>query len=254
MQHYSTEVMAGRINKRRSVTTGEGYVRRKQKTEKQRMRDLIITELSLRHWPNALNVLTFPSIHWSFENDLINKRERPRDLQRGYVNATIITAIERETPIFRAAALRMPGTRDGEIHILETPPWASAAVRTRKIGRFYQTDFESLAAKQDYVYDAAWLDFNGPLSPKLVAHIISFWSRKIRWKMFVTVMHGRYTPDAMESIERYGSPEEWLSSSLTDSRQIMSERYRDNMTMIQMGFVKTFDLFDTTDLLKLLEG
>lgn len=185
------------------ATPGMSYARKMNYTEKEKARVAVLRLFSSRQWSKGLSIVTMPGITWGFERMLLLMRERRKralgDLGRT-PERTFIEAIERDEAIYRASINWMPGAADtlSQLAAKDNKP---LALRSYAITRYHKISFE------DYVdawwhrpHDAAWLDFNGPLTSQRIEKVARFWRDKIRWRMVVTWMNARYDAEAIKQI------------------------------------------------------
>lgn len=246
------------------ATPGMLYARKMNYTEKEKARVAVLRLFSGRDRPKGLSIVTMPGITWGFERMLLLMRERrPYALGDGgrKTKRTYIEAIERDESIYRASLNWIPGGGDSlaQLPELEGKPMA---IRTYAVSRYHRISFE------DYVdawwhqpHDAAWLDFNGPITSQRMEKIGRFWRDKIRWRMVITWMNARYDAEAIRQIgevkEHAGASStallnnvsvglgrdalDWVEATL---RQCASIRvlhrmsYRDTSPMLQLAVEK----------------
>lgn len=137
--------------------------------------------------------LTMPGIFFVFEALLLAKRERNRVFRdkRRRPEKTYITCLEREEEIYRAGFRYMPGLSHGYVKHVDTVPGAKHSYQTPFIFRYHQTTFEDYATL-GVKYDAAFLDFNGPITWKRCAAIRAFCRLSKPRILVVNSMNGRY--------------------------------------------------------------
>jgi|ERR1043165_1314612 hypothetical protein len=185
------------------ATPGMLYARKMNYTEKEKARIAVLRLFSSRAWPKGLSIVTMPGITWGFERMLLLMRERRRyalgDQGKG-TKRTYIEAIERDESIYRASLNWIPGGADSLAQLPATNN-KPLAVRTRAVTRYHRISFEDFVdACWHQPHDAAWLDFNGPITSQRLEKISRFWRDKIRWRMVLTWMNARYDAEATRQI------------------------------------------------------
>lgn len=196
------------------ATPGMLYARKMDYTEKEKARVAVLRLFSGKVWPKGLSIVTMPGITWGFERMLLLMRERRKyalgDQGKG-TKRTYIEAIERDETIYRASLNWIPGGKESlaQLAALNGKP---LAVRTRAVTRYHKISFEEFVdAWWTQPHDAAWLDFNGPITSQRIEKIGRFWRDKIRWRMVLTWMNARYDAEAIKQI---GEVKERLSGGL----------------------------------------
>lgn len=206
------------------ITPGMAYARKANYTEKEKARVAVLRLFSKREWFNGLSILTMPGITWGFERMLLLMRE-PRKRALGDLGRktkrTYITAIERDETIYRASLNWIPGGQESLCQLSATDE-RPLSIRTYAINRYHKISFEDFTdAWWVKPYDAAWLDFNGPITSQRMERIARFWREKIRWRMVLTWMDARYDAEAIRQI---GEVKEHSDDGpLTDPRIVNGE-------------------------------
>lgn len=249
------------------ITPGMGYARKMNYTEKEKARVAVLRLFSKREWPTGLSIVTMPGITWGFERMLLLMRERRKRALGDHgrrPERTFIEAIERDETIYRASLNWIPGgsTSLAQLAAMDNKP---LTLRTWAITRYHKISFE------DYVdawwhqpHDAAWLDFNGPITSQRMERIARLWHEKIRWRMVLTWMDARYDAEALRQIGevkehaddgpltdprivkesssvRLGGVFRWIEGSLgvdTSIRVLHRISYRDTSPMLQLAVEK----------------
>lgn len=182
-----------------------------------------------------LSVLTMPSLEWTFERCLIHDREHGRG--RTWPRYTFITAVERSPFIYQAALARMPGAEDGLSCAVTVPPFATAAVKTRMIQRYFRCELAGLAEHQrttDHWFDAAWIDLTGPLSFAYMDTLMNLW-RRVRSLLVVTSLRARWATDFSAAVADAGGLADLLMDDLPGSVAIANYDYADTSPMSQIS-------------------
>lgn len=208
--------------------------------EKDAARDAVLDMCSVARFP-SLKIFTFPASEWRFEYALLSARgERP---DRG-PRTTTIHAIERDVAVFRAAVHNIPlgggDPKRGHVRTPEVPSFASAHVQTAKIGSFLCCAFEDYAASAAReVFHAAWLDFNGQLSPSRLDAIERFWADRVRSLLVVTVLKLHMSDWMWGRINAHGGVEHLLAARLAGSEIEAVRHYGDGAPMVQIALRRT---------------
>lgn len=185
------------------ATPGMNYARKNDLSEKEKARVAVLNLFTKDEWFKGLSILTMPGMSWGFERMLLLMRERrKRALGDGgkRPERTYICAIERDEAIYRASFNWMPGAK----HSLAQLPQRDdlpLSMRTYAVARYHRISFEDLVdAPWGKPFDAAWLDFNGPITSQRMEKIARFWHDNVRWRMVLTWMNARYDAEAVKQI------------------------------------------------------
>lgn len=231
MARYNHGELAVRLNRRSNapdVEPGIAWARLDNRAEKQKAREDVLRLFTKEAFPK-LSILTFPGMKWEFERALMTQRERPKQLHSGGLENTTVVGLEREEAVYRAAVANIPrgveGSRSARIRVFNTPSFATAAIGTRHLHRFFRCAFEDYALKECgelgqgfRLFNAAWLDFNGHIGPRRLEAMERFWSRQIESVLIVTILQGRTHTDVTAAINAHGSIERLLETRLTGSK------------------------------------
>jgi len=251
MARYRHSELAVRLRRRSNLPQQEpgiAWARLGERHEKDRARNDVLELLTADAFrTKKLRILTFPGIWWEFERLLIAQRIGMRpggDLALRFRRLHIV-ALEREETIFRAAVANMP--RFGTIRIVETPTFATAAVKTECIQRFFRTSFEDYVLRENATpgvaprqcFDAAWLDFNGHIGPRRLEAIGQFWNNQLRRLLVVTLLNGRTHPDVGALISAHGTVERMLEAHLPGACCERAMYYGDGAPMVQVVLRKS---------------
>lgn len=206
--------------------------------EKDIAREAVLRLFSVERFPN-LKILTLPASEWRFERALLARRGEPAD--RG-PSRTDIRSVERDIAVYRAACHNIPRSRSSNckretVRTPTCPPFASAHVQTAQIGAFYCCQFEDFANDDSGLggcFHAAWLDFNGKLSPSRLDAIARFWDRQLRSLLVVTLYNGRTSDWITALIRGAGGIEHLLAARLSGSVVEDVMHYGDAAPMVQI--------------------
>jgi hypothetical protein len=166
--------------------------------EKNIARQKIIDLFSMQ--PNRLHLLTLPGAEWQFERQLLIVRPQ-----------TYFTGVENNRAIYLAAAAKKP-----------------------KHSNILFGDIDDLMSTTDNAWDAAWIDYNGPLTNKRLAIIRRFYQGFIRSTLIITALKSRWSLDTGTSIDRAGGHSQWLKSYL-DGDVLHDLEYLDTTPMVQFA-------------------
>lgn len=230
----TTEELAGHYRyHRRTNRPGHAFARPGERPEKTAARDAILRLFSRRAWPNGLKIVTMPGLNWIFERRLLEMRESSGKLNRGKLSRTYIWSIEGDEGIFRSSLANMPGCSHG---LAER--WAvegsTCAMRTPLIQRYNRCWFEDYAHLDHPSVDAAWFDFNGPLTERRLEGLVRFWENRVRSYLIVTVLNGRTTGMINELLDTHGSVARLLQVFMPQSSIVEDRRYADTCPMAQV--------------------
>lgn len=201
----SIGTLTDRLNLGRySGDPGVRFARRPERVSKSFARGRVLSDIAKWHAPRLpLRILTMPGVGWSFERSLIDAREHGRG--KRHPRNTHITAIEQSTPVWTASLLNMPGRGLGMDMSLPCPEFASAAMRTFTISRFFKCSFEDLACSDyEYWFHAAWVDLCGPITVRRLEALGRFWERSLRSTLILTSLRARWTPEIADAVHSEG--------------------------------------------------
>ena len=202
------------------------FARKPDGDEKIKARQLVLDIFGAENWGRPLNMLTMPGLHWRFERLLLAARE-PGWMKRPRSRQTHFTGVENDRAIYYSAVAQMPGVETPNRLIKPVKrdgfPFAEMAYKTRFASFFFANvdDFLAHAWKppayreeQRHGWDAAWLDYTGPLTVDRLKIIARFYQAYVRDTMVVTTLKARYNKDTAASILRAGGHSEWLRKHL----------------------------------------
>jgi hypothetical protein len=172
-------------------------------TEKHLAREKIIALFSVQRWPAKLHMLTLPGTQWTFERQLLSARPTV---------PTYFTAVERNRANFLIAQKAKP-----------------------KQATLLFADIDAMmAAEWENAWDAAWIDYNGPLTNKRLQNIKRFYYGFIRSTLIITALKGRWSLDTGIAIDRAGGHLQWLTQHLV-GEVLHDLEYLDTTPMMQFA-------------------
>lgn len=196
------------------------FARKQERGEKDEARRHIIDLLGdIEAFP-TLSILTLPGLEWKFENKLLGRREGnwAGEARPGPARTTF-TCIENDRSIYHAAVTKMPGMRPWRnrhdrrnplIRVLPATSFAERAVSNQWVDRFYFGNVDDLMRSDDRVFDAAWLDYTGPLSIDRLALIRRFFAARVRRVLVVTALRARWNRETSDVITAAGGHSAWF--------------------------------------------
>lgn len=217
---------AARDRRQSQITGGVAFARKEGTAEKNLARREIVRLLTTCHMPGPISVLSMPGLSWTFEHDLIAQRDpgwtKTRDPHR-----TRFLCVENDRYVYYSAATKMPGSRHGMVtRTLERPEYAETAIGNAAIGRFAFANVDDVILG-DEQFDAAWLDYTGPLTVERLDRIASFFQRCVRSTLIVTVLKARWNEKADRAAHRHGGYCEWAVSPFRDAIGLHAIEYQD---------------------------
>src|SRR5262249_42533071 len=152
---------------------------------------------------------------------------------------TYFTGVENARAIFSAGVTQMPGveTPDAMIKATRTPQQNVFAERgfNTSYATFYFCNVDDLMRVYDGKgWDAAWLDYTGPMTVERLAIIRRFYHTHIRRVLIVTALNGRFDRGAMDAMMSAGGYSEWLRRNL-EGDVLHDLEYFDTSPMIQLA-------------------
>lgn len=236
----------------RNTRPGGGvlFARNVDGEEKREARQRILNLFHPDVWPGPLNMMTMPGLHWRFERQLLAVRESGW-MRRSSPRRTHFTGVENDRAIYFASVTQMPG--------LETPnnlikpvkrekfPFAEHAVKTKYASFFFANvddvmrhEWQRPAYRENLSlgWNAAWLDFTGPLSVQRLALIEKFYDKYIRSTLIVTALKARWDRDTNAAITKAGGHSEWMKAHLP-GEVLHDIEYMDTSPMTQFAVRRT---------------
>ncbi len=190
----------GRLNmeelaaRQRTIKASSGiqFARTVNREQKDAARQQIIDLFSPSVWPGRLRMLTMPGLEWRFERKLLGKREGNWMQKRG-PERTYFTCIENDRALYFASMAKIPGaeTRSAKLTMLPPPDFAELALKTRFIGGHFFANVDDLIRQTQWTFDAAWLDYTGPMSVERLKLLERFYQRCVYSTLIVTVLRAR---------------------------------------------------------------
>lgn len=162
-----------------------------------------------------LHILTMPGVDWKFERKLLAKREG-NWWMRAEPQRTRFACIENDRAIYHAAVTRLPGlnTPQCRTEVLPGTTFAERCVRTRWVRRFYFGNVDDLMRDPSQQFDAAWLDYTGPLTTERLALIKRFYKDNVRAALIVTALRARWNRQTSDAIDRAGGHSTWFTKAI----------------------------------------
>lgn len=214
------------------------FARNPDREQKDAARQQIIDLFTIDAHPDTLSILTMPGLDWRFERKLLGKREGDW-MRKAGPQKTRITSIENDRFIYYSAAHQIPGIntkRALTVHL--TPePFAERTIKTKFITKFHFANVDDLMAETTEGWDAAWLDYTGPLTVERLKLIAAFYERSIRGTLIVTALKARYNKDTAAAILRAGGHSEWVRKHLP-GEVLHDIEYFDTSPMAQIAVRK----------------
>jgi hypothetical protein len=205
-------------------------------------------------------VLTMPGVHWRFERQLLALRDEGW-MSGGIARRTHPVGVENDRSIYFASCTQMPGVETP--NRLITPvkrgkyPFAELAYKTSHASFFFadiddlmQHKWRLLDWERDRCghtrpgWDAAWLDYTGPLSIKRLAIIARFFRDFVRSTLIVTALKARWDKDTSKAIAKSGGHSAWLRKHLI-GEVLHDFEYMDAAPMVQ--FAVRHDALDSVE-------
>lgn len=195
--------------------SGVAFARNADGEEKQAARQRVLDLFSLHQWPSRLHFLTMPGVQWRFERRLLGLREVGW-LRKPKPSTTYFTSCESDRSVFHAAVAQMPGlhTTNSKLKRVKPFPFAEMGVKTRYATLFFANVDDFMAAEWNDGWDAAWLDYTGPLNVERLALIKRFYLSHVRHVLIVTSLKSRYSSSTIRAIHQAGGHSEWMRHSL----------------------------------------
>lgn len=212
------------------------FARNADREEKDAARLKILELFTKDKWPTHLSILTMPGLDWRFERKLFGKREGDWVRRFAGPQRTRITAVENDRFIYYSASHQMPGlhTKRALMVHLKAEPFAERTVKTKFIGKFHFANVDDLMAATSESWDAAWLDYTGPLTVERLRLIARFYESSVRDTLIVTALKARYNKETTTAILRSGGHSEWLRRHLP-GEVLHDIEYFDTSPMVQFA-------------------
>lgn len=198
------------------------FARTRERGEKDEARRAIVDLLGDCEAFPRLSMLTMPGLEWRFENKLLGRREGDWINHKGPARTNLMS-IENDRAIYYAAVTQMPGMRawknrkGGRNALLSqqsAPDYAERSVGNVWVNRFYLGNVDDMLRDSRMKFDAAWLDYTGPMSVQRLALIAAFFQANIRAVLIITVLKARWNRETVAAIEHAGGHSQWLRRAL----------------------------------------
>lgn len=216
------------------------FARNPDREQKAAARQKILDLFAPQVWPGNLSMLTMPGVDWRFERKLLGAREPGWMTKLERPRRTFLTCVENDRAIYYGAIADMPGmtTLGALAQMRDAPRFAEHAIKTRFIrGRFFLANVDDLMLEQNWTFDAAWLDYTGPMTVERLKIIEAFWQHNIRHILIVTMLKARFNKKTSDAIERAGGHSQWLLGHL--SGEVLHDlEYMDTSPMEQIAIRK----------------
>lgn len=216
------------------------FARNADGEQKTAARELVLELFSPQRWPGRLHMMTMPGVQWRFERKLLGARQVGWMRHRS-PNGTHFTACENDRAIYYASVAQMPGLHTPKSTLQRIKPYAFAemGVKTRYAGFFFANIDDCLAYQGwDGDWDAAWLDYTGPLTVERLALIQQFYRRHVRHVLIVTALKARFNEKTTAAVAKAGGHSQWLRSHL-DGEILHDIEYFDTSPMAQLAVRKS---------------
>jgi hypothetical protein len=233
------EELAGR---QRGIKPSGGvlFARNGDGDEKTLARELVLDLFTPANWPGNLHMVTMPGVQWPLERKLLGAREDGW-LRKARPRRTYFTSCENDRAIFFASVAQMPGlhTQGAEVkQITKYASFAERAVKTRYASLFFaNVDDFMMHSGWDGGWDAAWLDYTGPLTVERLRIIKVFYERYVNSILIVTSLNGRFSDATVKAITRAGGHSQWLRQHL-EGDVLHDVEYFDTSSMLQFAVRK----------------
>ncbi len=209
-----------------SPSGGVLFARNIDGEEKNAARQRVLDLFTLEKWDRPLNMLTLPGVAWRFERKLLAMRH-PGWTRSRKPRATHFTGIENDRGIYYASATQMPGVETPDAMIWPVRPdrfpFAEHAIKTRfasfifaNVDDALRHDWKPAQYREQHMvgWDAAWLDYTGPISIERMNAIARFYRLYIRDTLVVTALRARWNKVTSAIILKSGGHSNWLQKHL----------------------------------------
>lgn len=194
-------------NERKRQTGGIAFARKAEHSEKDAARTAIVEALTMSRYPGRIDILSMPGMSWNFETAVL--RNRDENWRVSGVHNTAFTCIENDRFVFYSQTTRMPGLRLGTMRSIERPLYAERAMGNSIIERFVFANVDDLMAQGTEKFDAAWLDYTGPMNVERMRLIRRFWEASVRDLLVVTTLKARWNKETSRMVDRHGGILNW---------------------------------------------
>jgi hypothetical protein len=208
--------------------------------QKTAAREQVLELFHPSHWPGNLHMLTLPGLQWRFERKLLGAREAGW-MRFSKPNGTYFTTCENDRAIYFAAVAQMPGlhTPKSTLKKIKSYSFAEMGVKTSYASFFFANIDDMMGLDcWNRGWDAAWLDYTGPLTVERLARISKFYARYIHHILIVTALKARWNEETSRTIARAGGHSTWLRKHLPGD-VLHDIEYHDSSPMVQFAVSKT---------------
>lgn len=224
------------------------FARKPDGDEKINARQLVLDLFSREKWDRPLNMLTLPSLQWRFERKLLGARE-PGWMKKPGPRRTHFTGVENDRAIYYSGVTQMPGVETPNRLIKPVKrggfPFAEMGHKTRYATFFFANVDDFLAHEwkpapyrdQKPGWDAAWLDYTGPLTVERLKVIAQFYHLYVREILIVTALKARWNKITSAAILRAGGHSSWIAKHLP-GETLHDIEYFDTSPMAQFAVRK----------------
>lgn len=233
------------------VSGGVAFARTRERGEKDEARRYIVELVEDKQRFPTLRMLTMPGVDWRFENKVLGRREGNWiEAQEQTPQCTHLVCAENDRSLYHAAITRMPGVMRSDwanarrvksnltIRSLGPTPFAERTVSNKWLEAFYFANVDDLMWQDTSVFDAAWLDYTGPLSVNRMAIIKQFFAHSVRDLLVITALKARWNTPTVQAIDKAGSYAEWVLRSVPGVVEHYRE-YQDTASpMVQIAIRK----------------
>lgn len=223
---------------------GLAFARTKNRDQKGIARQAILDLFHPMRRPGYLRMITMPGVTWQFERLLLALRDPGWMYGRAsFRRNTHFTSVESDRAIFLASAVQMPGVAAADnrqtVKTIKDYPFAQTGIKTQYAALFFANvdDFMKHSWPKESQWDAAWLDFTGPLTVERVAAIRDFYTKHIKETLIITALAARWNREAIKAIDRAGGHTQWIMDGL-NSDIVHHIEYLDTAPMTQIAIRK----------------
>ena len=187
-------------------------------------------------WPQPIHVLSLPGVHWRFERKMLGMREIGWMSHKEYPKRTLFTGVENDRAIYYASVGQMPGLHTPNSMLKRTKqfPFSELGVKTHYASVFFANIDDLMMFDWQSKWDAAWLDYTGPLSTERLEIIKRFYARHISSTLIVTALKARWNEKTSNAVRRAGGHSEWLRENLP-GEVLHDIEYNDTSPMAQFA-------------------
>lgn len=214
------------------------YARRISSSSKNIARHQVLRLFEIKRWPGPLSMLTMPATDWFFEKNLLRMRHGQWQAKVGHAMDTVITSVELDPMAYAAASVAMPKKAYSAIcNYSLSPAWCAHLTGSDGISRFYCCDVFNLMRFENNSFDAAWLDFTGPMTSDKLKTIAEFYNHRIKGIFVLTFLGARQPFATTMEITEAGGFLSWLKQYLP-GHLIHFLSYNDCSPMLQFAIKK----------------